>query len=471
MTLDIDLSATSYEGSVNILGDLTLNGTATIDHGSSLLFDGTQTLAGTGQVAFGPDAYDIGYGDLIYNSVLIESPSAAVSTLTIGPSLTVGGRSGEIEGTGGNPTQIVNRGAISPTGYITIQDTAFDNQGTVQATGGGFLSIATPPTNLSSGTLTGGTWSVGAGSTLDFSGVNITTDDAAIVLDGSGANFPALAQLTSIGAGGSLELLDGASLTTTSDLDNAGTIELSPGTLTVNGAFTQENTGGLDIGVGGLSAGSQFGQIIAIGQSNLSGTLDISLIGSFAPTPGQSLTILTGNPVSSQFTTVSQAGVSGPVVFQTLYSSDALALSTADRLSVAITPVSPNPRNTTVSSIAVDLSEMAAPGGFDDQALALTDNGGPNLITSAVTVTPMTAGVYVIGGLDGLTAADGNYVLTVDADEITDPYWQLWHRVGLDPLADGYNPADQCRQPAPRDYDVHQLRCLGQRQRPEWNEW
>ena len=57
-----------------ILGDLTLDGTATIDHGAGLLFDGTQTLAGTGQVTFGPDVYYLGYGDYIDNSIQVESP-------------------------------------------------------------------------------------------------------------------------------------------------------------------------------------------------------------------------------------------------------------------------------------------------------------------------------------------------------------------------------------------------------------
>jgi RHS repeat-associated protein len=89
----------------------------------------------------------------------------------------------------------------------------------------------------------------------------------------------------------------------------------------------------------------------------------------------------------------------------------------------SIGAISPNPRNTEVSTIGVSLSEFAAmPGGFDYHALTLTDNGGSNLITRAVTVTPITATTYVISGLGGLTAAEGNYTLTVNAADITDPY-------------------------------------------------
>ncbi len=82
--------------------------------------------------------------------------------------------------------------------------------------------------------------------------------------------------------------------------------------------------------------------------------------------------------------------------------------------------VSPNPRNTSVSSVGVSLSEQPLPGGFDDQALSLTNNGGPNLITGAVTITPITGTTYLIGGLSGLTTAQGNYTLTVNAADIQD---------------------------------------------------
>ena len=59
--------------------------------------------------------------------------------------------------------------------------------------------------------------------------------------------------------------------------------------------------------------------------------------------------------------------------------------------------------------------------GFGDQALTLTDDGGPNLINSAVTVNRIMEDTYVISGLDALTSAEGSYTLTVNATEITDP--------------------------------------------------
>ncbi len=89
----------------------------------------------------------------------------------------------------------------------------------------------------------------------------------------------------------------------------------------------------------------------------------------------------------------------------------------------SISAVVPDPRNLDVSSLNVDLSLAVAPGGFDWQALTLTDNGGPNLITSAVGSKELAMGnTYVITELSGLTQAEGEYTLTVNAADITDQY-------------------------------------------------
>ena len=55
-------------------------------------------------------------------------------------------------------------------------------------------------------------------------------------------------------------------------------------------------------------------------------------------------------------------------------------------------------------------------------ALSLTDNGGANLITSSVPISLVSDSTYEIGGLSGLTAAEGTYTLTVNGGGIQDPY-------------------------------------------------
>ncbi len=88
----------------------------------------------------------------------------------------------------------------------------------------------------------------------------------------------------------------------------------------------------------------------------------------------------------------------------------------------SVAAVTPNPRNTPVDSVDVTFSEAINPTTFTTADLSLTDNGGPNLITGAVTISLLIgATTYEIGGLSGLTTAEGTYVLTVNASGIQDP--------------------------------------------------
>ena len=88
----------------------------------------------------------------------------------------------------------------------------------------------------------------------------------------------------------------------------------------------------------------------------------------------------------------------------------------------SVAAVTPNPRNTPVDSVDVTFSKAINPNTFTTADLSLTDNGGSNLITSAVTISLVsgTTSTYQIGGLSGLTTAEGTYVLTVNASGISD---------------------------------------------------
>ncbi|MCY2986427.1 MAG: FG-GAP-like repeat-containing protein [Planctomycetota bacterium] len=85
-----------------------------------------------------------------------------------------------------------------------------------------------------------------------------------------------------------------------------------------------------------------------------------------------------------------------------------------------IETVTPNPQTGPVSSLGVDFSEEVDAATLDYRDVVLTRNGGPNLVTSAVTITHLSGGTYRIGGLDSLTAEDGNYQVTVDAAGVQD---------------------------------------------------
>ena len=86
----------------------------------------------------------------------------------------------------------------------------------------------------------------------------------------------------------------------------------------------------------------------------------------------------------------------------------------------SIAAVTPNPRNTPVANVQVTFNEPVNLSTFTYSALTLNDNGGANLITSAVTASLVSGSTYQINGLTGLTSAEGNYTLTLSAADIQD---------------------------------------------------
>ena len=137
---------------------------------------------------------------------------------------------------------------------------------------------------------------------------------------------------------------------------------------------------------------------------------------------------------------------------------------------VLVAPVSPNPRNTAVSSEDVTFSLPINTGSLTSGALTLTDNGNP-VAVSGVSLALVSGTTYQLTGLASLTIAEGSYTLTVNATGLQDTDGNSRHRLALSTScqADGYDPANQqCRHAAGND-DVNDLDGLGHRVRPEWN--
>ena len=84
-----------------------------------------------------------------------------------------------------------------------------------------------------------------------------------------------------------------------------------------------------------------------------------------------------------------------------------------------IAPVTPNTRNTPVSQIQIVFSKAVS--GVTLADLSLTDNGGPNLLTSSQTLTTSDDITYTLGNLSSATTAGGTYKLSLAANSgITD---------------------------------------------------
>ncbi len=264
--------------SLNLAGG-TLTGSAVVTVSGALSWSAASTMSGGGQTiaqgtttidADGSQAYLVGrtlvndgtmdwYGSVfrLYSSAAIVNAAGATFNTNTGaeilnqdgssPSFT---NSGTIDGLQGNYTATIGVAFTNTSiGTVDAQSGGLEFSGsstfagTVEATGGGSLTMATPPTNLVSGTLTGATWIVGSNSSMTL-GANITTDAANIILSGSTSPLigqgggDALATLADIAAGGSFTIENGRSFTAALGLSNAGDLTIGAGS-TLNGNLDQ----------------------------------------------------------------------------------------------------------------------------------------------------------------------------------------------------------------------------------------
>jgi hypothetical protein len=247
--------------------------------------------------------------------------------------------SGVIGASQGSGVALVNKGTLhanagSGTQLAVLVD--FTNSGTVLADNGS-IGIEGPAglTNLSGGTLTGGTWiaqgpTAGLFNQIEFGfnfNATIAVDAANIELIGKASDISTLpvgggnaspleTQLQSIAATGTLQLLNNRGYTTANTLTDAGSLVLCGGTLTTGG-LTVNGAGAL-LGFG-VVAGSIANQASVIADG---GVLDIRSTvagtGEFAATSGSTLVLNggTANTLVNQGTVFDASGllhISGPI--------------------------------------------------------------------------------------------------------------------------------------------------------------
>ena len=214
-----------------------------------------------------------------------------------------------------------NSGTItagSSGGALTIDTATFTNNGAIDISNGETVTIEpTTFTNLSATTLTGGAYTVDAGSVLELAdNAKIVTDDANITLSGKGSLIQSLntttdaqqsfdSTLRTVGATGKLNLLADRSLTTAAAaIADNGLIQLGGGTLKVTGTGSS-----LTIGAAGKLEG--FGVVDATTLTNsglieASGgtlTVDNAIKGSGSlEISAEAMLILDGSAASGAFT-------------------------------------------------------------------------------------------------------------------------------------------------------------------------
>ena len=255
VTLDTDITASL---TLNILNDLTLNGTATMGSGGtfgSLNFQGSQNLTGTGVVLFpGPSG--------------AASVKSTGGTLTVDTNILIHGGPGTV-GTAAAGLIIDGEVRADSTGdEITVTGTNWVNNGTLNAINGGELQLEGSWTN--NGTLTE------TDSEIRLSG-DFTTAGLGVVSGRTGST-------------GEMKLVTGGILDNTSDTlaltDDTGSLIVTAGRL-----------------MGGTVTGTGSAQLFSTGGGVLDGvTLDANLTATFTTDVENGLTVngvaTLGNPSS-----------------------------------------------------------------------------------------------------------------------------------------------------------------------------
>ncbi len=111
-------------------------------------------------------------------------------------------------------------------------------------------------------------------------------------------------------------------------VNSGGTVApgTSAGTTTVSGDASFGAASTLDIELGGTAPGTQHDQLQVGGTASLGGTLAVSLINSFVPSPGEHFVVLTYGSRLGQFDAITGWGGGGGLAYPAIYGANALTL-------------------------------------------------------------------------------------------------------------------------------------------------
>jgi hypothetical protein len=467
VTLDGTLTIPSADYAI-IINGLTLNGQIQIGDASGaqavLYFDdstGPQTVSGTGSIVFGTAD----------NSTGIVSPNEldvyGGGLLTIAAGVTV-------TGPGVDAAKLAESGLIA--GPLRML-------GALKESAGGTVTVVGPLLNLAVGTLTGGTWQVSDG-TLQLPS-SITANAAAITIDGAnarlenGAGSNALASLSANLAGGVLNLGPGDQLALSQAFSNAGTVQVAsgatfsdigpytqtagltlanglidvatlgllggalhgtgtvkgdvtnagvvspndtPGTLTVQGNYTQSAGGALSLVVDATGNST----LKVSGNISLDGTLAVKVANAYAPPAGSPLTLVTfGQRLgSSDFATETGLGIVGQQFSTLTYGNTSLTLTeiayALNAKAVALSPAYPPPGLHGTIATFTDTNPSDTPASFT----VSIDWGDGTPVDATSGVITFANGVYTVVGSHAYTSpilSSGTLTVSVTISSLSVP--------------------------------------------------
>jgi uncharacterized repeat protein (TIGR01451 family) len=282
---------------------------------------------------------------------------------------------------------------------VTAGTPPFSNSGTLKkSAGAGVVQFAAPLMNsgvveIDAGTLNvSGTYAQSAGTTDVRPGATLQT--ATLALNGG--------SLTGNG-------------TIAGNVDNHAVVApgASPGTLTINGNYTQASNGVLDIQIGGTAPGTQYDRLLVSGNVTLDGTLNVSTINSFVPAAGNAFQILTfgARPGSTTFAVINGLDYgSGSLVPAYSLTDLQLIVTTSVQADLAASVgAPPSAANGSVFAYTVNIVNH---GGSDATAVAFSAvlppnvtfigaspaicSGAPNLVCTVGALLNQSAAVVVL---------------------------------------------------------------------------
>ncbi|GMV25823.1 MAG: hypothetical protein AMXMBFR58_18540 [Phycisphaerae bacterium] len=257
-----------FNGTYNNTGSLFMQSSY---YGTTFLLESNVTLTGNGSVILSNHG-----GNYIYGV------SAALVLTNEGNTISGCGQFGNnqlviVNGPGGKIESNVSGGMnINPS-----NTGGFTNQGLLRVSGTGVLSINDGPFTTSGQVI------VDAGRKLDrTSGDFVQTGGTAIAngeIEVDSNNY--LLQGGSLGGGG---------LVDSNVINSGGSVSPgnSPGTLTIEGNYTQQTGGELFIEVGGKNAG-EFDKLIVTGTTSLAGSIRLANLNGYVADPGDQVTVVT----------------------------------------------------------------------------------------------------------------------------------------------------------------------------------
>ncbi len=248
-------------------------------------------------------------------------------------------------------------GTLNGSGTLTTTSTFKWTGGTMN--GSGNTTIAPGATLLISSTSTllfntrtisnqgSATWSgsgsiaASAGAVFNNAGTFLAQNDQMLAINGvSTATFTNSGSFTKAGTTGTTEVRWAFSNVA------SGTIDIQSGVVSLTGNYAPASTTALGIKIGGLSAGTQFGQLKIGGTATLAGTLNISLTPGYVPNIGDRFPILTYASRTGTFSAMTGSDLGNGGVFTPDFSS-----GTSLALVVTQATPTPTPANTRVSTV------------------------------------------------------------------------------------------------------------------------